>query len=71
MTTEQSEDLLRPFVAQAKKDGDPYVVAIFSREEDRYCCGHDGLDQLDAMILIKGLVKHYKIDELLLLTALK
>jgi hypothetical protein len=70
MTTKQGKILIEPFQKQAIKDGDPFITCHFSRSEAKFAGAFEGLDQFDAMIVIKKLVQHFEIDQVLLNTAL-
>lgn len=70
MTTAKGKQLLDFFIKEAVNHGDPFFLCHFSRVEDQYRAYHEGLDQMDAMLIIKGLVAHFNINELLLSTAL-
>ena len=39
------------------------LIVHFSREEDYYTGLHDGLDKMDAVIIIKQLMKDFKFNE--------
>jgi hypothetical protein len=70
MTTEYGNILLEPFKVTSKNDDDAYFVCHFSKIEDKFAGSHDGIDAVDAMIIIKQLVKDFKIDSTLLSTVL-
>jgi hypothetical protein len=70
MTTTECKNLITPFCDRAEKQNDPYLIVHFSRQEDHYKGYHEGMDAVDAMIVIKHLVRHFKIDPLLLNTAI-
>lgn len=70
MKTKDFKTLIKPIAERLDKEKDPYLMVHFSRE-DNYSHGvHEGMDKLDAMIVIKELVKKCKINETLLLTAI-
>lgn len=56
-----AQKLLKPFTDQCEKDKDPYLVVHFSRKDDYYSGFHE-LDTLDAIIVIKEIVKHCGIN---------
>lgn len=62
MTNKNGLQLLQPFIEQAEKDKDPYLLAHFSGIDDHYQVYHEGLDKMDAMLVIKGLAKHFDIN---------
>lgn len=66
MTTNNAYELAKPFIDKAEQDADPYMVIHFSREEDFYKGWHEGMDIGDALLVIKHLVNHFKIDKELL-----
>ena len=68
MTIEQGKELLQPFIEEATKDKDVFLLVHFSSQEDKYNGMDEGLDALDAMIIIKQLVKNFNIDKTLLST---
>jgi hypothetical protein len=53
---------LEGFIKQAEKDGDPYLIVHFSREEDRFKGIQDGLDFGDALIIVNQLIKEFDIQ---------
>lgn len=59
MKISTGQELLQAFINEAEKDNDPYYLAHFSREEDKYSGYHEGLDKMDALILIKQLMGHH------------
>lgn len=65
MTIQRGSELLQPFIDQCGKDKDPFYIAHFSRQEDKYEGYFDGLDEFDAAILVKQLVSHFKMNEVL------
>lgn len=71
MTDKECEKLITPFTSKADKDNDPYLVVHFSREQDYFKGYHERMDSLDAMIVIKNLVNYFKINEILLKTAIE
>lgn len=70
MKISDGEQRAYDFMQKAKEDGDPYLVCHFSAEEDKYNGFHGGMDKLDAMIVIKQLVKDFDISSTLLHSAL-
>lgn len=71
MTTEYGRILLTPFIDATKLDDDAFFACHFSRSEDKFAGDHNGMDALDAMIIIKQLVHDFKIDPILLSTAIQ
>lgn len=59
MTREKAKELLKPFIEGCNKDEDPYFYCFFSREEDKFNGDWEGLDFLDATIIVKQLVEKF------------
>ena len=59
MTKQKAEELLKPFFDECKKDGDPYFIVHFSITEDYFSGFEEGLDYLDAGIIVKQLRKKF------------
>lgn len=59
---------VQPIADHLASENDAYLLVHFSSEEDKFEAIHNNMDGLDAMIVIKNLVKHFNIDPLLLTT---
>jgi hypothetical protein len=59
MTRTKAEQLLQDFIAGCNKDGDPYFYCFFSRQEDKFVGDWEGLDELDAFLIVKELEKKF------------
>lgn len=70
MTTKEQREIIRPFISRCDKDGDPYLLVHFSRENDYFEGTHNGLDFLDAIMVIKELVKIFGINKEVLIESL-
>lgn len=64
MTIKQGEALLSNFITAATINSNPFLIAHFSRQDDQYRGYHEGLDRLDAAIIIRELVQHFKMTEI-------
>ncbi len=64
MKIKEGELLLNNFKFACEESNDPYFVVHFSREEDKFSGDHEHLDEWDARIIIKQLMKDFKINEL-------
>lgn len=64
MKLKKGKELLQPFIDEADKDNDPYLLVHFSRQEDKFTGLHERLDKMDAQIIMKELVKFFEFDEL-------
>lgn len=69
MKIDQGRKLIQPFISECEKVKEPYLVVHFSKTENHFEGTHDFMDSLDAMIVIKNLVKEFQIPETLLMTA--
>jgi hypothetical protein len=61
MKTSTGREILNPFIEQAEKDKDSYLIVHFSDEEDKYVGYHNHMDLFDAVIVIKDLIKSHNI----------
>jgi hypothetical protein len=68
MKNKEFKELVHPIAFQLTLDTDAYLFVHFSSQEDKFEAIHNNMDGLDAMIVIKNLVKHFNIDPLLLTT---
>ena len=59
MTREAAKELLKPFIEKCDEHKDPYFYCFFSRQEDKFDGDWEGLDFLDASIIVKQLVKSF------------
>lgn len=62
MTITHGEMALQPFIEQADKDTDPYLCVHFSRQEDKFMGYHGRMDEGDALIVIKELIKFFNLS---------
>jgi hypothetical protein len=51
-----------PLTDTLEKDGDPYLLVHFSKEDNAYTGLHDGLDKYDALIIMRQLATHFNMD---------
>jgi hypothetical protein len=61
MTISQGEEKLRPFIEQARKDDDPFLLVHFSIVEDRFYT-HQKIDNGDALLIIRNLVNGFNLN---------
>lgn len=63
MTTKEALKESKPFIDKCDRDGDPYLIVHFSQEDDYFKGIHERMDFMDATIIIKKLIKHFKINK--------
>ena len=59
MTKEIAAELLKPYIDKCTEDGDPYFIVHFSIADDYFSGFENGLDFMDARIIVKQLRKQF------------
>lgn len=59
MTKEKATELLKPYIDKCTEDGDPYFIVHFSIADDYFSGFENGLDYMDAGIIVKQLRKQF------------
>ncbi len=70
MTTLEAEEMMDVFALKCKTDNDPYFIIHFSKSDDYFKGDHNNMDWLDAIIIIKQLVKDFSINKQILIESL-
>lgn len=63
MKPEEFEKSIMPIIKKLEADGDPYFFTHFSKSRDRFSGFHEGLDKLDAVIIMKKLFEFFDMTE--------
>jgi hypothetical protein len=55
------DTLIAPLVKLAKDDGDAICAVFFSRQEDKFSGAFEGMNEEDALMVIKVLIEQFEI----------
>ena len=61
MTLEEARSYLAEFLMVSQATEHPFLIASFSHEDRRYEIMEAGLDKFDAIMLIREIIKIYKL----------
>ena len=56
------EILIKPIIDICKRDNDAFCAYYFSREQDRYSGGSEGMEGGDALLIIDELIEKFNLD---------
>lgn len=62
MKRSEFKDSVRAFIKMADADSDPYLLVHFSREEDKYTGLDDRMDPMDALVVIRELIRIHNLS---------